>query len=174
MTPSGEAVLITGVYGTGKTTVCEELAERLESAGVAYGAIDLDWLAWFDSPQLDATGARRTHLANVAAVTANYAEAGVRCLVLAGAVRSSGELDDLRAVVPFPVRVVRLTLPLAQIERRLSGAVTVGRARDVRNVARWLAHGTGADLGDLTVVNDRPVAEVAEEILRWLAWPPSS
>lgn len=54
MTVSGEAVLITGVYGTGRTSVCEELAERLESAGVAYGAIDLDWLGWFNAPELDA------------------------------------------------------------------------------------------------------------------------
>lgn len=37
MTVSGDAVLVTGVYGTGKTSMCEELAERLESAGVAYG-----------------------------------------------------------------------------------------------------------------------------------------
>ena len=41
-----EGVLATGVYGTGKTSVCEQLAELLQSAGVAYGAIDLDWLGW--------------------------------------------------------------------------------------------------------------------------------
>lgn len=45
MTVSGEAVHITGVYSTGETSVCEELAERLESVGVAYGTINLDWLA---------------------------------------------------------------------------------------------------------------------------------
>jgi hypothetical protein len=70
------------------------------------------------------------------------------------------------------VRVVRLTLPLEEIERKLSGAVSVGRVRDVCNAVRWLAHGIGADLGDLSVANDRPVADVADEILRWLAWPP--
>lgn len=58
------------------------------------------------------------------------------------------------------------------IERRLSSAVTVGRARDVRNAARWLARGIGADVGDLTVADDRPVAAVTDEIVRWLAWPP--
>lgn len=35
-----EGVLITGTYGTGKTSVCEELAELLEAASVAYGAIE--------------------------------------------------------------------------------------------------------------------------------------
>jgi Mrp family chromosome partitioning ATPase len=42
-------VLIVGVYGTGKTSVCTEIAEVLEAAGVSYGAIDLDWLGWYDA-----------------------------------------------------------------------------------------------------------------------------
>jgi adenylylsulfate kinase-like enzyme len=133
MVASGEAVLITGVYGTGKTSVCEELAERLEAAGVAYGAIDLDWLGWFSAPELDAAAVQRTYLNNLAAVASNYADAGVLRLVLAGAVRSNAVLDATRAAIPFPLRVVRLTLPLDEIERRLSDAVTVGRARDLRN-----------------------------------------
>jgi hypothetical protein len=62
-----------------------------------------------------------------------YADAGVLRLVLAGAVRSNAVLDATRAAIPFPLRVVRLTLPLDEIERRLSDAVTVGRARDLRN-----------------------------------------
>jgi adenylate kinase len=36
--PAG--VLIVGVYGSGKSSVCEEIAEVLESSGMAYGAID--------------------------------------------------------------------------------------------------------------------------------------
>lgn len=123
MAAYGEAVLITGVYGTGKTSVCKELAERLESAGVAYGAIDLDWLGWFTAPQLDAAAVQRTHLDNLAAIATNCADAGVRRLVLAGAVRSNAVLDATRAAIPFQLRVVRLTLPLDEIERRLSGAV---------------------------------------------------
>jgi len=164
-------VLITGVYGTGKTSVCEELAERLESAGVAYGAIDLDWLGWFNAPELHAAAVQRTSLDNLAAVATNYADVGVRRLVLAGAVRSNAVLDATRAVLPFPLRVVRLTLPLDEIERRLSGAVTVGRARDVRNASRWLERGIGADVGDLIIANDRPIRDVADRILQWLGWP---
>jgi hypothetical protein len=60
----------------------------------------------------------------------------VRRLVLATAVRSNAVFDALRAVVPFPLRVVRVTLPLDEIERRISDAVTVGRARDVRHASR--------------------------------------
>ncbi len=37
-----EAVLITGVYGSGKTSVVEEIADVLERRGVPYAALDLD------------------------------------------------------------------------------------------------------------------------------------
>lgn len=171
MVATGQAVLITGVYGTGKTAVCEELAERLESAGVAYGAIDLDWLGWFNAPQLDAAAMQRTYLDNLAGVATNYANAGVQRLVLAGVVRSNAVLDATRTVIPFPLRVVRLTLALDEIKRRLSGAVTVGRARDVNNATRWLERGIGTDVGDVVIANDRPIGDVAGEILRWLGWP---
>ena len=43
-----EAVLVTGAFGTGKTSTIEEIADILEARGVRYGAIDLDWLSWFD------------------------------------------------------------------------------------------------------------------------------
>jgi hypothetical protein len=165
-----EGVLVTGVYGTGKTSVCEELAELLESAGVAYGAIDLDWLTWFGIAGLDSAAVRRVELANIATVVNNYVEAGVKRFVLAGAVRSNVELAAMRAVVPFPLKAVRLTLSIEDIERRLAVAVTVGRERDARNAARWLAEGIGADVGDLVIANDRPIGQVAEEILDWLRW----
>ncbi|MGH3144298.1 MAG: hypothetical protein ACRDTR_00680 [Rubrobacter sp.] len=48
-----EAVLITGVFGSGKTSVTEELADVLGERGVAYAALDLDWLAWFDTGSED-------------------------------------------------------------------------------------------------------------------------
>jgi adenylate kinase len=163
MVAIGEAVLLTGAYGTGKTSVCQELAERLESAGVAYGAIDLDWLGWFNAPQLDAA-AQRTYLDNLSAVATNYADAGVQRLVLAGAVRSNVVLVATRTVIRFPSRVVRLTVPLHEIERRLSNAVTVGRARDMRNATRCIERGIGADVGNVVIANDRPIRDVADQI----------
>lgn len=42
MKPSG--VLVGGAYGTGRSTVAEEIATRLEAGGVPFAAIDLDWL----------------------------------------------------------------------------------------------------------------------------------
>ncbi len=70
------AVLITGVYGSGKTTVVEDLATLLEEAGIAYAAIDLDWLSWYDAG-VDGDDGWDMLLANLAAVVGNYRSAGV-------------------------------------------------------------------------------------------------
>jgi cytidylate kinase len=49
-----DGVLISGVYGSGKSSVAAEIAERLERRGVPYGAAaDVDWLTWFDVPGID-------------------------------------------------------------------------------------------------------------------------
>jgi hypothetical protein len=42
-------VLISGAFGTGKSSTAEEMATILEARGLAYAAMDLDWLAWFDT-----------------------------------------------------------------------------------------------------------------------------
>jgi chloramphenicol 3-O-phosphotransferase len=41
------AVLITGVFGSGKTSIAEEIADVLEGAGLPYALLDLDYLMWF-------------------------------------------------------------------------------------------------------------------------------
>lgn len=121
MTAAGEfdGVLISGVYGTGKSSVAVEIAETLERRGVSYGALDLDWLTWFDVPGMDAGAARRVYLANVAAVVRHYRDFGVRHVVLAGAVRDKDEVRALETAAAIPLRVVRLEVTLDEIARRL-------------------------------------------------------
>ncbi len=70
----------------------------------------------------------------------------------------------------MPLRVVRLTVPLHEIEKRLSSDVTTGRQDDLRQAAAQVASSQGAGIEDLTVSNDRPIRQVAGDILRWLAW----
>ena len=62
---NAHGVLITGVYGTGKSSVVEEIAGLLEDAGLSYGAIDLDWLMWFDV-DVDEAAREQVFLANLA------------------------------------------------------------------------------------------------------------
>jgi hypothetical protein len=103
-------------------------------------------------------------------VTANYLAAGITHFVLAGTIATTEELDGLRATLRIPVRVVRLTLALTEIELRLSADVTTGRRDDVRQAAEDLAARRGEGIEDLAVANDRPIREVATEILDWLGW----
>ena len=43
------AVLITGVYGSGKSSVAQEIAVLLEKCNAQYALLDLDFLGWFDT-----------------------------------------------------------------------------------------------------------------------------
>ena len=74
--PNG--VLIIGAYGSGKSSLCEELAGVLETAGMAYGAIDLDWLGWYDAPgrRLDHDRRDPVAMANLHAITERHQPVG--------------------------------------------------------------------------------------------------
>lgn len=41
-----EGVLLTGVYGSGKSSVAAEIAYLLEQRGERYALLDLDYLSW--------------------------------------------------------------------------------------------------------------------------------
>ena len=43
---AAEGVLLTGVYGSGKSSVAEEIAYLLEQRGDPYALLDLDYLGW--------------------------------------------------------------------------------------------------------------------------------
>jgi hypothetical protein len=166
---AAEGLLITGVYGTGKSSLAAQIADLLEAQGVPYGAIDLDWLAWFDVGS-DEAARRDVYLRNVRAVVGNERRAGVRRVVLAGSVRGTAEVDDLRAATGMPLRVVRLEVQLAEIERRLRDDPTTGRAEDARAAARWLQEGIGSDVGDLVISNEGDIVELARRVIDWLGW----
>ena len=78
-----EAVLLTGLFGVGKSTVAAEMADLLEDAGVPYAALDLDWLTWCNVGDGDQASEHAMLLRNLDAVVANYRSAGVRYFVLA-------------------------------------------------------------------------------------------
>jgi gluconate kinase len=162
--------LITGVYGSGKSSVAAEIADILEKRGQRYAYLDLDFLCW-GYPGSDDDGAeQRMMLRNLAPVVANYLEAGVRYLVLAGFVGDRSELDGLKGALPMSLRVVRLTVDLEEIERRLRADVTRGRRDDLREAAAQLAASEGVGLEDLAVANDGPVRPLAKHIVDWLGW----
>ena len=169
-TRGAEAVLLTGVYGSGKSSVAEEIAYLLEQRGEPYALLDLDYLSWAGTGTEDPAAEFLLMLQNLSAVAANYRRAGIRLFVLAYFVRSAGEVRDVREAVGIPLRVVRLKVGLPDIERRLAGDVTSGRRGDLREAASSLAAGEGAGVEDVVIGNDRPVGPVAQDVLSFLGW----
>ncbi len=165
------ALLVTGAFGTGKSSVVEEAAELLEATLPPFAAIDLDWLAWSNAPGADHD--EHTILGrNLAAVAAIYREAGVRRFLLAGSIGDSDALAAVREAVGMPVVVVRLTAPIDVIEARLGGAPTSGRADDLERARAWLEAGTGEGLEAYVVENAGPVRDAALRVLAVAGWRP--
>jgi len=166
-----EAVLVTGAYGSGKSSVVAEIAELIEQQGLRYAAIDLDWLAWgWPGNDEGELAEHRLMLENLELVVGNYRRRGNDRFVMSHAVRTAEQMAMLRAAVPMPLRVVRLTVSLEEIRRRATPDTTTGRAGDLERAEAWLAANDGVGLEDLTVANDRPINAVAAEILAWLGW----
>jgi hypothetical protein len=166
------AVLVTGIYGTGKSSAIEEMASLLEDRGVRYAAMDLDWLGWFD-PGVegdDHEAGWPVKLKNIAAVAGNYHDAEIRRFLMAGSIGTPDKVDELQRAIAMPVFVVRLTLPIEEIERRLGPSVTAGRDNDLAVARRWSAERWGEGVGDLVIANDRPIRHVASAILASLGW----
>jgi hypothetical protein len=168
--PDCEAVLVTGVYGAGKSTVVADMAALLDSYGARYGALDVDWLGWFNVGDDDATH-RRVLLSNLAAVCAAYLDEGVRYLALAFSVKDRTELDAIRGAVGVPLRVVRLEVDVSLVTRRLAVDPTEARRRDdLRVASEWLAAGHGVGFEELVLRGDQPVRQTSETICSWLGW----
>jgi AAA domain len=165
-----EGVLITGVYGSGKSSVAAEIAYLLEQRRRPFAYLDVDYLAWGGAEFDDGEDWFRLVLRNLAAVSANYRDAGVGTFVVAWFVRDRGALRAVRQAVGVPLRVVRLTVPWADIRQRLAAHVTSGRQEDLREAAAQIAASEGVGIEDLAVANDRPVGAVAGEIMSWLGW----
>jgi gluconate kinase len=162
-------VLIAGVYGSGKSSVAAEIAYLLEQRRQPYALLDLDFLGWGVNYS-DDSARFGLMLRNLTAVASNYREAGISVFVLAHSVRDRDALRGIRDAVAVPLRVVRLSVPLPDIEQRLAADVTTERQEDLREAGRQIAAAEGVGIEDVTVANDRPVAVVARQVMTWLGW----
>jgi hypothetical protein len=109
-------------------------------------------------------------LANLAPMVGNYRAAGLTRYVLAGLLSSAEERESIAETLDMPLRVVRLTLGIEDIERRMSADPTSGRQFDLVSAREQVASDVGAGLEDITVANDRSIGDVAAEIVGWLGW----
>jgi dephospho-CoA kinase len=165
-----QAVLLTGVFGVGKSTLAADLADLLDEAGVPVAALDLDWLTWTNVSGAGRAGEHDMMLANLRPIIDRYRSAGARFFVLARTIRGFDELATLGEALAMPLRVIEVTIPFELIARRLATDPTEARRRDLAQSERWISEHR-SDIADFVVMNDRSVREVAVEILDWLGWP---
>jgi len=154
------------VYGSGKSSVAAEITYLLEQRNQPYALLDLDYLGWVGEHAMG----YRMMLRNLAAVAPNYRDAGIGVFVVAYFIRDLNALPSVREALGVPLRVVRLSVSLQDIERRLARDVTSGRGDDLRDAAASVAAGEGVGVEDIVINNDREVRTVAHEVMSWLGW----
>jgi chloramphenicol 3-O-phosphotransferase len=132
------AVLIIGAPGAGKSTALEALTTRLELDGVAYGALEVEQLAWGD-PWLEDEIA----LEQLRTVLALQRRAGRRLHALVATVETAEELRALVAAVAAErTLTVCLTAPPEVVAARIEAREPdrwPGKAWLVRHAAELAA-----------------------------------
>jgi predicted kinase len=171
MRTGARAVLLTGLFGTGKSTVAADIADVLEGAQVAYAALDLDWLTWTNAGGPTRADEHRMMLRNLEPIVTTYLDAGATHFVLARSIQDRSELTSLAATIDMPLRTVELDVPYDEIARRIVADPTDGRRVDLARTASAITQRPGSRLADVTITNDRTVRDATREILDWLEWP---
>ena len=131
-----EGVLITGVYGSGKSSVAAEVAYLLEQRQQSYALLDLDYLSWAGTARSDRAEEFGLLLHNLADVTRNYRRGGIRRFVLAYFVRAAAEVRALRQAAGMLVHVARQE-PSRRRGAQPLGSELAGAARREPHVGSW-------------------------------------
>ncbi|WP_086669212.1 hypothetical protein [Lentzea kentuckyensis] len=151
---------LSGPPGVGKTTVAWELFEQLGRQGLAVGQVDIDQLGmYYGDPDRYRLKARA-----LAAVAANFRDAGSQCLVVPGVTDPGGGMEP---VPNTELTTCRLRAEPAGLTRRITAR---GGATDVSEA---LAHAEAVDRapGAWVDTTGLSVTEVADQVLERTGWP---
>ena len=111
-------LIITGNLGAGKSSVADEIHERLSASGVDHAFIDFDAFGSYWPREGATQGIAFRNLANV---WRNYADAGIRRAVIAHRVENPRQLDEFHAAIPgAEIVVARLEVSIPTLESRLA------------------------------------------------------
>jgi hypothetical protein len=164
-------LVITGTMGAGKTTMMTEASDILTANGRVHAAIDLDALgvAWLPDGAPTADIATR----NLMAVWPNFAERGIDSLLLAAALETRADLDNVRhAVNASSVSVCRLRAPLPTLRERVRVREPgMLRQRFIDRIETLESILDAAALEDFALTNgDGSITAVAHEMLVRAGW----
>ena len=168
-----QAILISGVYGVGKSTMAAQIADLLEARGdVRFAALDLDWLSWaWTADDAHAAPVDQLMLEHLGLLVGNLWRRGNDRFILAGSIMREVEWQAIRETMAMPVRLVVLTASPPAIRGRLANEPTTGRLDDLAQTEFWLAEPPpDAPAADLVIPNEGPIAGTAQSILDWSGW----
>ena len=169
-----KVLVLSGSMGAGKSTVMAEASLLLEAHGVLHGAADLDELAFGHYVQV---APDEMMLRNLVSVWRNYAAAGADHLLISKPFDSIAKRELLRSALPgAEIVICRLRAQLDTMRRRVEVRERAFGNRDqlVAHVAQLERYLDAALVEDYSVDNeDRPVADVAREVLVGARWLPS-
>lgn len=170
-----EVLVVTGPCGAGKSSVGFECLELLEEAGIPAAMVDAELAYFHPKPADDPQGTEVAERA-LAAVAPVYAAAGIDRLLLPRVIERPRHLELVHAALPGArLQIAWLEVSPETVAARL-GAREIGsalewhlhRAEEIRSNAA--AH----ELFDFTVDGERPVREVALDLLGRAGWLPET
>jgi chloramphenicol 3-O-phosphotransferase len=166
-------LVLTGPVGVGKTSVAVAISDLLNTRGVAHAVIDADWLRWcHPSPPHDPFQ-MQLGLRNLAAVWANYRNAGAARLVLADIVETRAILAEYRSAIPgAAITLVRLHAALPALHARLAQREAgASLSWHQQRAGELLAQMERDALEDLRVDTEgKAIGDIAAEVLGRAGW----
>jgi predicted kinase len=166
-------LVVTGPVGVGKSAVLHEADALLISAGVRHATVELEEIARFWPGTASNQYSQPLVYRNLASLWSNFAADGAERLLLAALVEHGSDLARVSAALPqSAITVVRLHAPLPVLEERIRRREPDPDPEGELSAARWwfyhLDHSRPED--HLVLTSDRPVRQVAAEVLRVAGW----
>jgi predicted kinase len=165
--------MVTGPIGVGKTAVLREADALLIEAGARHATLELEHVARCWTIVTQDSRAKLVYQ-NLASLWSNFVASGAARLLPGGLVEQRSELRRISAAVPgAAVTVVRLHASQPVLESRIRLREPGPPESELVGARWWAHHFDEVQLEDhLVETDDRPVREIAREVLQMAGWLP--